>query len=57
MTAPDKLHHNLIQIPAGKESVNAVGERHEIVLFFDCENPTRTVIRTPATCPAYSRIR
>ena len=37
MTSPDKLHHNLIQIPPGKKRVDAVGERHEIVLLFDCE--------------------
>ena len=37
MTAPDKLHHNLIQLPAGKRPSNNVGERHEIVLLFDCE--------------------
>ena len=37
MTTPDKLHHNLIQLPSGKKPVNIVGERHEIVLLFDCE--------------------
>ena len=37
MTTPDKLHHNLIQLPEGKKPVDIVGERHETVLFFDCE--------------------
>ena len=37
MTTPDKLHHNLIQLPSDKKPVNIVGERHEIVLLFDCE--------------------
>ena len=37
MTIPDKLYHKLIQLPDGKMSENTVGERHEIVLLFDCE--------------------
>lgn len=37
MTAPDKLHHNLIQLPADRRPLNTVGDRHEIVLLFDCE--------------------
>ena len=37
MTTPNKLHHNLIQLPSGKKPVSIVGERHEIVLLFDCE--------------------
>ena len=37
MTAPDMLHHNLIQLTADRRVRNTVGERHEIVLLFDCE--------------------
>ena len=37
MTTPDKLHHGLIQLPSGKKPGDAVAERHEFVLLFDCE--------------------
>ena len=37
MKTPDKLYHNLIQLPFGKKPVSIVGERHEIMLLFDCE--------------------
>jgi CRISPR-associated protein Csd2 len=36
MNTPDKLHHNLIELPRGKKPSNDVGERHEFVLLFDC---------------------
>lgn len=36
MNIPEKLHHGLIQLPAGKKTSNVVGERHELVLLFDC---------------------
>lgn len=36
MNIPEQLHHGLIQLPAGKKSSDAVGERHELVLLFDC---------------------
>src|SRR5260221_1142161 len=36
MNTPDKLHHNQIELPAGKKPGDIVGERHELVLLFDC---------------------
>ncbi len=36
MKAPDKLHHNQIELPTGKKPGDIVGERHEFVLLFDC---------------------
>jgi len=36
MNTLEKLHHALIQLPAGKNPSDAVGERHELVLLFDC---------------------
>lgn len=36
MNTPDKLHHNLIELPDGKTPRDVVGERHEFVLLFDC---------------------
>lgn len=36
MNTPDKLHHNLIELPKGKKPGDVVGERHEFVLLFDC---------------------
>lgn len=37
MNTPNKLHHKLIQLPCGRAPNNPVAERHEFVLFFDCE--------------------
>src|SRR5258707_13174506 len=36
MNTPDKLHHNQIELPAGKKPGDIVGERNELVLLFDC---------------------
>src|SRR6266404_1816431 len=36
MNTPEKLNHGLIELPANKKPNHAVGERHEIVLLFDC---------------------
>lgn len=36
MNTPEKLHHNLIALPVGKTPGEAVAERHEFVLLFDC---------------------
>lgn len=36
MNTPEKLHHNLIELPNGKRPGDIVGERHEFVLLFDC---------------------
>src|SRR6266567_6029956 len=36
MNIPDKPHHNLIELLAGKNPGDIVGERHEFVLLFDC---------------------
>ncbi len=36
MSISEGLHHGLIELPAGKEKGKAVGERHELVLLFDC---------------------
>lgn len=36
MNIPEKLHHNLAEPPAGKNPGDIVGERHELVLLFDC---------------------
>jgi len=36
MNIPEKLHHELIQLPSGKKTGDVVGERHELVLLFDC---------------------
>ena len=36
MNTPEKLHHDLVELPAGKKPSEAVGERHELVLLFDC---------------------
>lgn len=36
MNTPDKLYHDVIQLPAGKKTSDIVGERHEFVLLFDC---------------------
>jgi len=34
-TQPPSLHHNLIDLPAGKTAGDTVAERHDIVLLFD----------------------
>ena len=36
MGSPERLHHNLLQLPQGKKPCDAVAERHEIALLFDC---------------------
>jgi len=36
MNAPTALHHKKLAPPAGKQPDTVVGERHEIVLLFDC---------------------
>ena len=36
MNTPDKLHHNQIKLPGDKRPGDIVGERHELVLLFDC---------------------
>jgi len=36
MNTSEGLHHNLIALPDGKKTTDAVGERYELVLLFDC---------------------
>jgi len=36
MNTPEKLQHNLIELPSGKKPGDVVGERHEFVTLFDC---------------------
>src|SRR2546428_8558618 len=36
MNTPKNLHHGLVELPANKKPSDAVGERHELVLLFDC---------------------
>jgi CRISPR-associated protein Csd2 len=36
MNIPEQLYHRLVEPPTGKRANAAVGERHEIVLLFDC---------------------